>query len=138
MGIVARAFNENRQKSMPQTAASLSNPRTTDWDRFTPSEPIPTVIDGRMYWSVRVVPNDASGISYVAFVDAKTTDVAEAETSAQISAFIAGETQVVETAETAPEGAVPTVIVKRVAPNGTVIETLEIYGNETVVIEDGE
>lgn len=110
--------------------------RTTDWDRFTPSEPIPTVIDGEMYWSVRVVPNDASGISYVAFVNAETTEVAEAETSAEISAFIAGETDVVDSTGPVGDDRTPTLIVKRIAPNGTVLETMEVYGNETVVVDD--
>jgi len=53
----------------PQRAADLvrqSAPQT-DWDRFSPAEPILTVIDDREYWQVRVVPEDNSGIAYVAF-----------------------------------------------------------------------
>lgn len=108
--------------------------RTTDWDRFNPSEPIPTVVNGRMYWSVRVVPTDASGISYLAFVDAQSTDVIEAETSEQISAFLAGKD--VDAEEQPPQSRQPTMVIQRVAENGTVIETMEIYGNETVVVMD--
>ena len=123
----------------PQRAADLvrqSAPQT-DWDRFTPAEPILTVIDDREYWQVRVVPEDNSGIAYVAFVNARSGDVDSFEETDAISQFLAGESVAppgdsntdADTEET------PTIIVQRVAENGTVIGTLEIYGDETIEIQ---
>jgi hypothetical protein len=109
--------------------------RTTDWNRFTPSEPIPVVVDGQLYWEVRVVPGDSSGIAYTAFVNARTTDVREVDTTAEVRAFLEG--RAVDGGGTEPDGRQPTIVVQRVAPNGTVIETLEVYGNETVRVVRG-
>jgi hypothetical protein len=108
--------------------------RTTDWDRFNPSEPIPVVVDGELFWEIRVVPEDNSGIAYIAFVNAGTSDVQEAETNAEIRAFMRGDdvTSTDEPGETTRE---PGVIVKRVGPDGNVIEEIRIYANETLVVE---
>ncbi|OYR86269.1 hypothetical protein DJ71_06570 [Halorubrum sp. E3] len=123
----------------PQRAADLvrqSAPQT-DWDRFDPAEPILTVIDDREYWQVRVVPEDNSGIAYVAFVDARSGDVDSfAETDA-ITAFLSGETPAETQTEAGPNGTdakVPAVVVRRVAANGTVIETMEVYDDESVEV----
>ncbi|MFB6068431.1 MAG: ABC transporter permease [Halobacterium sp.] len=112
--------------------------RTTDWNRFTPSEPIPVVVDGRLYWEVRIVPEDSSGIAYIAFVNARSSDIHEVSTTAEVRAFLEGE-QVVPGGDGAGEsaGRTPTLVVQRVAPNGSVVETLEIYGNETVRVVQG-
>jgi hypothetical protein len=110
--------------------------RTTDWNRFTPAEPIPVVVDGELYWEVRVVPSDSSGIAYVAFVNARTTDVHEVGTTAEVAAFLQGDT-VDEQRPDAATDRTPTLVVERVAPNGTVIETLEVYGNESVRVVQG-
>lgn len=123
----------------PQRAADLvrqSAPQT-DWDRFTPAEPILTVIDDREYWQVRVVPEDNSGIAYVAFVDARSGDVDSFEQTDAITQFLAGETPVETPTETDPSettAETPTVIVQRVAENGTVIETMTVYDDESVEI----
>jgi len=115
--------------------------RTTDWDRFDPSEPIPVVVDGTFYWEVRVVPNDSSGISYVAFVNAETSDVVEVETTREVEAFMRGEAPGPGPGPgdggdgpVGPGDRAPTVIVQRVAPNGTVISEMAVYGNESVRI----
>ena len=123
----------------PQRAADLvrqSAPQT-DWDRFDPAEPILTVVDDREYWQVRVVPGDNSGIAYVAFVDARSGDVDQfAETDA-ITQFLGGETPPETPEQTGSNEADetrPTVIVQRVAENGTVVETMEVYDDESVEI----
>ena len=123
----------------PQRAADLvrqSAPQT-DWDRFTPAEPILTVIDDREYWQVRVVPEDNSGIAYVAFVNARSGDVDSFEETDAISQFLTGESVVPpgDSNTDADAGETPTIIVRRVAENGTVIGTLEIYGDETIEIQ---
>ena len=123
----------------PQRAADLvrqSAPQT-DWDRFSPAEPILTVIDDREYWQVRVVPEDNSGIAYVAFVDARSGNVDSFEETDAITQFLAGETPVETPTETGPSETTtetPTVIVQRVAENGTVIETMTVYDDESVEI----
>ena len=108
----------------------------TDWDRFSPAEPILTVIDDREYWQVRVVPEDNSGIAYVAFVDARSGNVDSFEETDAISQFLAGETPVENPTETDPvtPTETPTVIVQRVAENGTVIETMRVYDDESLEI----
>ena len=112
--------------------------RTTDWNRFTPSEPIPVVIDDQLYWEVRVVPSDSSGIAYIAFVNAQSSDVHEVSTTAEVTAFLEGNRVTTSPDAGGDTGAqTPTLVVERVAPNGTVIETLEIYGNETVRVVQG-
>ncbi|WP_311171668.1 hypothetical protein [Halobellus ordinarius] len=112
--------------------------RTTDWNRFTPSEPIPVVVDGQLYWEVRVVPTDSSGIAYTAFVNARSSDVHEVSTTPEVTAFLEGRNVTTQPADTSgDDGQTPSLVIERVAPNGTVVETLEIYGNETVRIVQG-
>ena len=111
--------------------------RTTDWNRFTPAEPIPVVVDGQLYWEVRVVPQDSSGIAYIAFVNARSTDVHEVSTNEEVAAFLEGERVETGGGGTADGDRTPTLVVERVAPNGTVLETLEVYGNETVRVVPG-
>lgn len=112
--------------------------RTTDWNRFTPSEPIPVVVDGQLYWEVRVVPEDSSGIAYIAFVNARSSDVHEVSTTPEVTAFLDGE-RVADQPEPTGEDTAgsPRIVIERIAPNGTVIETLEVYGNETVRVVPG-
>ena len=112
--------------------------RTTDWNRFTPSEPIPVVVDDQLYWEVRVVPSDSSGIAYIAFVNARSSDVHEVSTTAEVTAFLDGG-RLTPSPDAGGDTAArtPTLVVERVAPNGTVVETLEVYGNETVRVVRG-
>ena len=110
--------------------------RTTDWNRFTPSEPIPVVVDGQLYWQVRVVPGDSSGIAYIAFVNARSSDVREVSTTRDVVAFLEGDTGAIDGGERADDRQ-PSLIVQRVAPNGTVVGTLEVYGNESVRVVQG-
>ncbi|MFD1634544.1 ABC transporter permease [Haloplanus ruber] len=110
--------------------------RTTDWNRFSPSEPIPVVVDGQLYWQVRVVPSDSSGIAYIAFVNARSSDVREVSTTREVVAFLEGDTGTVDSGGAA-DSRDPSLIVQRVAPNGTVVGTLEVYGNESVRVVQG-
>mgnify|MGYP000309587146 CR=1 FL=1 len=111
--------------------------RTTDWNRFTPSEPIPVVVDGRLYWQVRVVPGDSSGIAYIAFVNARSSDVQEVSTTGEVVAFLDGDAGAIGDGGGVGEERQPSLIVQRVAPNGTVVGTLEVYGNESVRVVQG-
>lgn len=64
---------------------------TVDWNRLRPAEPIPAVVDNRLYWMLRVIPNDGSGIAYTALVDAMTTNVLAFENDKDIRDFIRGD-----------------------------------------------
>jgi hypothetical protein len=61
-----------------------------DWSQFHVVEPIPVTPDGILFWEVRVVPDDGSGISYVAFVDPKTGATVEFTKDKEIVAFLHG------------------------------------------------
>jgi hypothetical protein len=104
----------------------------TDWNRFNPSAPLPVVINGQFYWEVRIVPEDNSGISYIAFVNAQTSEVREVKTTGAVERFLQ-EQKTVEDSPKSPSRS-PSIIVQRVAPNGTVLETMQVYGNESIQI----
>ncbi|WP_135829382.1 ABC transporter permease [Halorussus halobius] len=111
--------------------------RTTDWNRFVPSEPIPVVVDGTLYWEVRVVPEDSSGIAYIAFVDAESSDVVEVDESDAVRAFLRGESVPDANATDGGDERDPAMVVQRVAENGTVLDTLEIFDDESIEIRRG-
>jgi hypothetical protein len=68
---------------------------TVDWTRFKIVEPLPFITKNILYWKVVVIPYDAAGIAYQAFVNSKTNDVVQAESDADIQLFIkTGETGV--------------------------------------------
>ncbi|WP_324716487.1 hypothetical protein U7230_14200 [Carboxydochorda subterranea] len=52
----------------------MANP-LVDWSGFEIIEPLPFVRDGVLYWKVVVMPKDAAGIAYQAFVDSRTNRV---------------------------------------------------------------
>jgi hypothetical protein len=106
--------------------------RKTDWNRFKPSAPLPVVINDQFYWEIRVVPEDNSGIAYVAFVHAQNSSVYEVETTAAVEKFLQG--RKIDQDNTQSRSQSPAIIVQRVAPNGTVVETMRVYGNESIQI----
>lgn len=59
-----------------------------DWSKFMMVESLPFVTDDTLYWKVAVVPNDAAGIAYQAFVNSKTNEVMEFKTDEGIQNFI--------------------------------------------------
>lgn len=67
-----------------------ANP-VVDWSRFELVEPLPFIRDGVLYWKLAVIPTDGAGIAYQAFVDSRNNDVVEAETDAQVRAFVQGQ-----------------------------------------------
>ncbi|MFW6036185.1 MAG: hypothetical protein ACOCRZ_08025 [Halothermotrichaceae bacterium] len=67
-----------------------SNP-VVDWNRFNSVEPIPFIREGRLYWKLAVIPSDAAGIAYQAFVAADTNEVFELYQDDDVFAFIQGE-----------------------------------------------
>lgn len=59
-----------------------------DWSKFRMIESLPFVTDDTLFWKLAVVPNDAAGIAYQAFVNSKTNEVMEFETDEEIQNFI--------------------------------------------------
>lgn len=112
--------------------------RTTDWNRFTPAEPIPVVVNDTLYWELRVVPTDSSGISYVAFVNAETSNVVGVEETAEVRAFLRGDNGSIEnrvSKQPDSEGRTPVMVVKKKNEAGEVVETLYVYENESIVVD---
>lgn len=60
-----------------------------DWSRFEIIEPLPFVRNGVLYWKVVVMPEDAAGIAYQAFVDSRNNRVYTVETDAEMERFLA-------------------------------------------------
>lgn len=108
--------------------------RKTDWNRFDPTAPLPVVINGQFYWEIRIVPEDNSGIAYIAFVNAETSEVREVESTAAVERFLQEREIHEDSTGSQPRSRTPDIIVKRVAPNGTVVETMQVYGNESIQI----
>lgn len=66
-----------------------ANP-VVDWSRFDSVEPLPFIRDQELYWKLTVIPSDAAGIAYQAFVNAATNDVVELRTDEEVREFLAG------------------------------------------------
>jgi len=61
-----------------------------DWTRFRIVEPLPFIKNGILYWKVVVIPNDAAGIAYQAFINSRTNLVIELQEDRDIQLFIKG------------------------------------------------
>jgi len=90
-----------------------SNP-IVDWSRFELVEPLPFVRDGTLYWKLAVVPGDAAGIAYQAFVDSRSNEVTEAHTADQITAFLLGHPLAGEAGSAEPGGRRPEEILREI------------------------
>lgn len=89
---------------------------------FEPVEPIPVLLNDKLYWQIRVVPENSAGIAFTSFVNAESGDVVTAETDEQIIEFLES--------EEVPGGSGPTTPDE---DEGSGIESMEI-----VITADGE
>jgi hypothetical protein len=113
------------------------------------------VVDGRLWWEVRIVPNDGSGVSYVAFVNARSTDVRAFSTTENVEQFLRSDASVAGTVGTnasgqgnANQASAPAdsgsasgegIVIQRVNENGTVVETVVVGSNESVrIVRSGD
>ena len=118
----------------PRRAADFvrkANDRT-DWDRFSPAEPVPAVINETLYWQVRVVPSDSSGIAFTAFVDAESGDVYTFSTDERIREFLAG--SVAEDRTDEPETSEAAIVITIRDANGEVVNTVTVERGQSVEI----
>ena len=82
----------NRAVNFVRQANSRVNWADRDSDTgFSPIEPLPVIVDDKLYWQVRVVPLDSAGIAFTSFVDADSSNVYTAQTDQEIVDFLGGE-----------------------------------------------
>lgn len=129
----------------PNKAANFveqENPRV-NWGSNSPSEPIPTVRNGTLYWQVRVIPDSSAGITYTAFVNANSGEVTRYRTDDRIVAFLAGEnvSRLNETNETTddgsadgPSGGDSGLVVVILDEDGNPVRTVPVEGNQSVQV----
>lgn len=134
----------------PQKAAGYtrSQDREPNWaanneDGSTQiTEPIPTVIDGTLYWHMRVTPTDGSQISYTTFVNAESGNVYRADTTEEIVSFIeSGGSTDFEQSDSTDSGSAPNgsdgMFTVAVVEDGEVVDTFTVEDDQQVVIEAG-
>jgi hypothetical protein len=83
-----KATNYVRKANSKVNWADRSSGEKTVQTGFKPSEPVPVVVNDRLYWQVRVVPLDSAGIAFTSFVEAETGDVINAEKDSEITEFL--------------------------------------------------
>jgi len=76
----------------PHTAAEYVKKAmpNLDWSVMMPSEPLPIVVNKMLYWNIRIVPSDYTGVSEVALVDARTGEVIKFNNETGLIDFISG------------------------------------------------
>lgn len=110
----------NRAVNFVRQANSRVNWADRDSDTgFSPIEPLPVIVDEKLYWQVRVVPLDSAGIAFTSFVDAESSNVYTAQNDEDIISFLEGDR-----------------INQELQSNQT--EETEEGGIEITIIEDGE
>ena len=100
-----------------------------DWQTMRAVEPIPVIVNGTLYWQVRVIPSDASGIAYVTMVNAENpNNVIILRTYTQVKNFLEGITVKSKHFE---ENVKYYIIIKR---NEKIINKIPLTGNESIEI----
>ncbi|MFH1188475.1 MAG: hypothetical protein V1652_01365 [bacterium] len=61
---------------------------TVDWSSITPAEPIPVSVRDKLFWIVRAIASDGSGVSFVAVVDAQSGQVHKFENIPMLKEFL--------------------------------------------------
>lgn len=133
-----KATNYVRKANSKVNWADRSTEENNVQTGFRPSEPIPVVVNDRLYWQVRVVPLDSAGIAFTSFVNAQSGDVINAETDQQIIDFLQNEevengtvTDGNQTSGETQEGVWNIVVME----NGEVVDRIEIGENQSVRFE---
>ncbi len=103
-----------------------------DWQSMKAVEPIPVIVNGTLYWQVRVIPVDASGISYVAMVNAENpNDVIILKSFSEVKKFLENGESGVKQKTKEKTKTMYYILIKR---NGKIIKKIPIYQNESVEI----
>lgn len=88
--IEVKHYNTDEIGPVRATNYARTNNPMVDWSQFQVIEPIPVTPGGNLYWEVRIVPEEGSGISYTSFVNPRTGKVVECKTDEQIKQFMKG------------------------------------------------
>ncbi len=106
-----------------------------DWQSMRAVEPIPVVVKGKLYWQVRIIPNDASGIAYVAMVNAENpNDVIVLRTYSQVKSFLENGESLNFSLNVSAKKVAYYLIIKR---NNSIIEKIPVYPDERVEVVPG-
>lgn len=101
------------------------------------SEPIPSVVDGTLYWQVFIVPDDSSAVARISYVNAGTGAVTTVETDEEANAFLVGR-EVVDTKSTQNRTqtgeSTPALVITVENPDGTV-DTITVPEGGSVTIQ---
>jgi len=140
----------NSTQAGPQKAAGYtrSQNRAPNWAANNEggstqiTEPIPLVIDGDLYWHMRVTPTDGARVSYTTFVNADTGNVYRADNTQEIMTFIESggaadfENDSGDGDAQGPEDTDPTdgTFTVAVVEDGEVVETFTVEDDQQVVI----
>jgi hypothetical protein len=135
-----KAAGYTRSQNREPTWAADNNDGSTQI-----TEPIPVVIDGTLYWHMRVTPTDGSRVSYTTFVNADSGNVYRADTTEEIYSFIGSESMPddggsnesggqSDGSDQTPNGGEFTVYV---VEDGDVVEQFTVTDEQSVEIEAG-
>jgi hypothetical protein len=100
------------------------------------------MIDGSLYWHMRVTPTDGSRISYTTFVDAESGDVYRADNTAAIVSFIesGGRDESVQnesdSSVSGPDGTQSAITV-HIVDDGEIVDTVHVSDQQEVVVSAG-
>lgn len=102
------------------------------------TEPIPVTRNNQLYWQVRVVPTDSTGITYTAFVNASNPrEVVRVDGDKQLRKFISGG-GVVQAPSDGNESTTNGLVTIAIVENGTVVDTITVTENQTIEISAAE
>lgn len=126
----------------PERASDIvrSEDSRTQWDsQFRVVEPVPTVINEKLWWHTKVVPTDNTDITRNSFVNAHTGDVVEMEDTESVIEFMSGKDpeeleNATATTEEGDEEAAGYVVIRE---NGEVVDRISIQKGQDVQVEFG-
>lgn len=106
---------------------------------FTVVEPVPTVINGELWWHAKVVSTDNTDVSRNSFVNARTEEVVELEDTEEVVKFISGaDADELDmrntTTEMSERGSVAYIVIRE---NGEVIDRVRLEEDYTYNVEYG-
>lgn len=136
-----RALGAVRSSSQDTNWAGSDTPETGE---FQVAEPIPTVVDGEIWWHTKVIPAENTDVSTHVFVNAETRETQQFTTTAAVVEFIGGaDAEDIDDTEEGldtsgpSQGPSSTYVVIR-GSGGDVIDTIPIGSGQSISIEQCE
>ncbi len=108
-----------------------------DWQTMRAVEPIPVIVNKTLYWQVRIIPSDASGIAYVAMVNSENpNDVIILRTTNEVKAFLENGESMVKNTTNENRNTSKIIYYIVIEKNGKILKKLPVYYGETVEIRN--